>query len=734
VSPQLHDFVEDRLLPGTGVEASQFWQGLEEIVVDLGPRNAELLAKRDSLQAEIDDWHRSHPVPYDADEYVRFLESIGYLYEPEVPEVMTTGVDAEVANVAGPQLVCPVDNDRFVLNAANARWGSLLDALYGTNVCEALPIGKLPGRSSGPYDPARGAAVFEAAHGLLDQIFPLDDASWADVNAVSVNGAALRVSVAGGDVGLSRPEQLAGSRREGPSNLSVLLQKNGLHVELLFDTSASPKQHKAGLVDVQVESALSTICDFEDSACTVDAEDKVGAYTNWLGLMERSLSASVRRGERSFERALNGRRSFDAADGSGRLSLKGQALLLARNVGMHMYTDMVTTADGEPVPEQFVDALVTVAAALHDVRGHRANSPEHGSVYVVKPKLHGAEECELVCDLFSRVESTLGLDPDTVKLGLMDEERRTSLNLGRVMQAAGRRVFFVNTGFLDRTADDIHTSMEAGPMLPKTGIKAAAWYSAYEANNVATSLLGGLVGRGQIGKGMWAEPDDMAAMLRTKGAQLDAGATTAWVPSPVAATLHSLHYLKTSVATVQGSMLQSIAEPAEPAAAAERHRSGLLTPPLLGAASLSAAEVQSELDNNAQGLLGYVARWVGQGVGCSKVPDLHDRELMEDRATLRISSQHIANWLRHGVVTDEQVMQTLRRIAVIVDEQNARDMHYRPMAPHFDSPEWNAALDLVFQGCRTPNGYTEAALTRWRRARKELDAAFEVAEKLAAAS
>jgi malate synthase len=753
VHPSLVAFVEKDVLPGTSIGPSRFWAGLDAIVRGLSPKNAALLARRDALQREIDAWHVKHPAPFDAQEYDAFLHSIGYL-TPDAAgsfELRTSGVDDEIATLAGPQLVCPADNARFLLNAANARWGSLFDALYGTN---AVP--SLPGDRGGGYDHVRGSAVRAEAYNLLDEIFPLAGCAWAEVTGLEVADGVLRAtSTEDGAVELCEPAQFVGHATAADgAELSLLLKRHGLHVELLVRPGdASSPHNRMGLADVRLESALSTIVDLEDSACTVDAEDKVAAYSNWLGLMKRSLSAPLLKAGTLTERTLAPPRSWSAAADVARghagaaagaeLSLQGQALLLCRNVGMHMLTDAVL-AGGKPVPEHFVDALVTTACGIHDVQRARdrliaqrrggvgvrpspqAANSAGGSIYVVKPKMHGPEECAHAVALFGLVEKVLHLPHETVKLGLMDEERRTSLNLAACMRQMDGRLFFVNTGFLDRTADEIHTSMAAGAVLPKQGIRQAAWLDAYERGNVRAALLSGVVGRGQIGKGMWAEPDNMAAMLTTKGAQLEAGASTAWVPSPTAASLHALHYLRASVADVHRASLAELAVEGGGAGAALRAR--LLAPPLMGGGTLSAAEVQLELDNNAQGLLGYVARWVGQGVGCSKVADLHGVQLMEDRATLRISSQHIANWMAHGVVTERQVVETLRRVAVLVDEQNADDAAYRPMAPAFTSPEWRAALELVFRGRAAPNGYTEESLTRWRRARKAADAAEQAAE------
>jgi len=753
VSPELEAFVEQRVLPGTGVPAERFWSGLDSIVATLGPRNEALLRQRDALQAQIDGFHDATR-PVSAEEQASFLRRIGYLQPSPAPyEIATKNVDAEVATVAGPQLVCPVENTRFILNAANARWGSLLDALYGT---DAL-LGPPP--KGGGYDARRGTAVWEETHRILDELFPLSGGKWREVTRLSVNEAegsldlvlgadnyGARSATNGvGAVGLQDGAQFVGYSRKDDGHTSLLFRKNGLHCEVVVD--GRPKGERAsrataaGVVDVRLESATSAICDFEDSACTVDVDDKLKAYDNWLGLMRRDLSVGmVGKDGKPTTRSLNPPQAYTAAGKGGRdFSLPGQALLLARNVGMHMPTDIVTTADGAPIPEHFVDALVTVACALHDVRpglgrkSPNASTPRnsrHGSVYIVKPKMHGPAEVALACELFDTVEDILGLPQNTVKLGVMDEERRTSLNLGRAMEVAKERLVFVNTGFLDRTADEIHTSMRAGAVAPKAAMKAAPWLGAYEKHNVAAALAHGLVGKGQIGKGMWAEPDNMKAMVATKGAQLDAGASTAWVPSPTAATLHALHYLRTSVADVQAALAA-----ADGAGDYAAHHADILTAPIMAPkqrSELSAAEIADELDNNVQSLLGYTTRWVGQGVGCSKVPTIDGVQLMEDRATLRISSQLLANWLHHGVVSDADVLKSLHRIAPLVDEQNAADPSYQNLAPHFDGPEWHAAIELIWGGLTAPNGYTEPTLTKFRRERKALDAGTATARAAAA--
>jgi malate synthase len=726
VDDKLKAFVDDELLPGTGVAPSKFWDGLSSILEDMAPRNRALLDRRDELQAQLDAWHRANPGTPDPTAYAALLESSGYLAPAAPPfEVCSQHVDPELALVAGPQLVCPVDNARFIVNAANARWGSLLDAIYGTDV--------LPGDRAGAYKPERGAAAFGVAHSLLDERFPLEgEATWSDVTALSVamrdgGAASLQLSLAsGGEASLRDGAQFVGFLPGVPTARSVLLGKNGLHVELQVDRSHRiGATHAAGIKDVQVESALSAICDMEDSACTVDAADKIVAYGNWLGLMRGELSVPMSKGGKEVLREMNGDRTWTSAAGPGSVTLPGRALLLCRNVGLHMYTDAVMLGS-EEVPEGIVDAMVTAAAAMHDLQGNsRVTNSKTGSVYIVKPKMHGPEEGAFTAELFSRVEGELGLPLHTLKVGVMDEERRTSLNLRQMMAATKERLFFINTGFLDRTGDEIHTSMEAGPMMLKADLKGAPWYSNYEESNVDCGVALKLVGKGQIGKGMWAAPDDMAKMVRDKGAQLAAGASTAWVPSPTAATLHALHYHATSVKEVQGGMA---ARAAEIASRASSQAAGLMTIPLLpaGGKSLSADAIQRDLDNNAQGLLGYVVRWVGQGVGCSKVPDFDNVQLMEDRATLRISSQHIANWLHHGVVNEEQVLETVKRMAAVVDKQNLGERGYKPLAPSFDGPEWHAALELIFKGRDIPNGYTEETLSRWRRVRKAMEEVEEV--------
>ncbi len=717
IAPSLHDFVTSEALPGTGVTAEDFWDALESILADLGPRNAALLARRDELQTQIDDWHRAARADgrgHDGEAYADFLRDIGYLRAADGAVAATTAnVDAEIAELAGPQLVVPVDNARYALNAANARWGSLYDALYGTDV-----ISEANGCSrGGPYNPVRGDRVVAAGREFLDTHFALDSASHGWATAYRVEGGALRVGSGDGTVsGLLRPEQFAGHTGDADAPTSVLLHKHGLHCELRIDRGHPVgRRDHAGVCDIRLESAVTTIMDFEDSVSAVDADDKVTAYRNWLGLMQGTLETTFTRDGATVHRSLNGDLSFTGPDGSP-VTLPGRSLMLIRNVGPHLTTDMVRL-DGEPVYETMIDAMVSALGGLHDLRapaGTGTERPVHnsaaGSVYIVKPKMHGPDEVALACELFSRVEDALGLARSTLKMGIMDEERRTSLSLAECIAAARDRVVFINTGFLDRTGDEIHTDMEAGPVVPKAEMRAAVWLGAYEDSNVDTGLACGLAGRAQIGKGMWTMPTEMAAMAKAKIQHPLAGASTAWVPSPTAATLHAMHYFLVDVADRQ----RGLADRA-PASLAS-----LIDIPVLPAGrELGPNEIQRELDNNVQGILGYLVRWVGQGIGCSTVFDIDDTGLMEDLATLRISSQHIANWLHHGLVSTDDVRETMRRMANLVDQQNSGDPAYEPMAPDYESSiPFQAAVELVLSARAEPNGYTERILRSHRRAVK----------------
>ena len=710
IAKVLYDLVCDEIAPGTGVDAEAFWASFSTIVSDLGPRNKALLEKRNAIQTTIDQWHLEHKgKPIDSTHYRAFLEEIGYLVAQGEPfSVQTANVDPEIALLAGPQLVVPVDNARYAINAANARWGSLYDAFYGTDL---IPETSATRRGS-EYNPRRGSQVVEHIESFLDQVVPLASARYADVlNYATVEKTGLTSLCCtlrdGTKTSLVDPTQFVGYRKSGITLSNILLNNNGLHIDITIDPNHPVGAiHPAGVKDVIAESALTTIQDCEDSVAAVDADDKVTVYRNWAGLMRGTLVSVFNKGSVSLTRTLNPDRTYITPSGAT-LSLPGRSLLLVRNVGMHMYTDTVTTAAGEPIPEGFLDAMVTSLGAMHDLQGPRqgANS-RTGSVYIVKPKMHGVEEVEFTVELFSRVEEALGLAHNTLKMGIMDEERRTTVNLKQCIQAAQERVIFINTGFLDRTGDEIHTSMEAGPVIPKAEIKNTSWIGAYENWNVDIGLESGLQGRGQIGKGMWAAPDEMKAMVEAKIAHPQAGASTAWVPSPTAATLHAMHYHQINVAKRQ-----------EAIAARERaDLSDILSPPLMEGRNLSAEEMQNELENNAQSILGYVVRWIEQGVGCSKVPDISDVGLMEDRATLRISSQHIANWLHHGITSEAKVRETFEKMARVVDRQNKDDEHYHPMAENCNqSIAFQAALDLVFQGRAEPNGYTEPVLTARRR-------------------